>query len=114
MDFSQFKMIFVDVVEAVCKHPQMYTMNGTFAEVTAYLEGYTTADSKNSRRELHGFNRWLSAKLGYPSHVVSWVYLHETYPDDAQALKELSRLYREYADFGDDSNGELEDEKQSD
>jgi hypothetical protein len=87
MDLSQFGMSFADIVEALCKRPQMYTMNGTFVEVTAYLEGYTTADPKNSRRELHGFNSWLSVKLGYPSHIVSWVYLREIYPDDAEALQ---------------------------
>jgi hypothetical protein len=99
MDFPQFKKTFADLVEVLCKYPQMYTMNGTFVEIVAYLEGYTTADSKrNSRQDLNGFTKWLSARLGYSNHIVASKYLRDMYPDDAEALTEFSRLYREYAD----------------
>ncbi|MGH9880012.1 MAG: hypothetical protein ACRD6N_01150 [Pyrinomonadaceae bacterium] len=69
-----------------------------FSEVIAFIEGYTTgAYAKHARREWHGFNEWLSSKLGYPSYTVTTTYLRNTYLNDSQALSELARLYLEYA-----------------
>ena len=100
MTLPNLKVTFADVVETLCRYPRMYTMNGSFAEVVAFLEGYTIADAKDSRRDWHGFSRWLTAKMGYPDNVVAPVYLRRTYRDDAEALKELDRLFREYAGSG--------------
>lgn len=103
MSLPNLKMSFADVVGTLCLYPQMYTMNGSFPEVIAYIEGYIVADPKNLRRDWHGFSKWLSARVGYPHHVVASVYLRQTYLDDTEALKELARLFREYADSGDSS-----------
>lgn len=105
MSLLNLKMTFADIVGTLCRYPQMYTMNGSFPEVIAYIEGYTVADPKNSRRDWRGFSKWLSARVGYPNHVVASVYLRQTYRDDAEALKELARLFREYADSGACSGG---------
>jgi len=40
MDLSKFRMTFIDTVEAICKRPKAYTLNGTFGEVLALLDGY--------------------------------------------------------------------------
>jgi hypothetical protein len=39
VDLPKLKMTFLEVVEALSK-PNMYTENGTFGEVWAYLDGY--------------------------------------------------------------------------
>jgi hypothetical protein len=98
MSTPNLKMTFADIVGTLCRYPQMYTMNGSFPEVIAYIECYTVADPKKSRRDWHGFSEWLSAEIGYPNHVVASVYLRQTYRDDAEALKELARLYCEYSE----------------
>ena len=75
----------------------MYTRRGSFNEVIAFIEGYTTADRPNgSRAEWHGFSRWLSEKFDYRSDKVAAEYLGESFPDDGEALENLARLYREY------------------
>jgi hypothetical protein len=98
MTLPIIKMTFADVVGFVCKYPESYTMFGTFPEVVAYLEGWTTADSrKNSRQELHAFSRWMSAKFGYSNSTVASKYLRDSYPVDSEAIREFARLYREFA-----------------
>ena len=97
---SPFKQVsFADVVHYVCKRPAMYTMHGSFPEVIAYIEGYTTSDTtRKSRLEWHGFSRWLSARMDYQDDKVAARYLRETYPNDDEAISRLAELYSEYAD----------------
>ena len=93
------KTTLADVVENLCKRPGMYTMGGSFNEVIAFLEGYTTANRPNgSRLEWHGFNRWTAERCGYQSHIVAAKYLREKFPDDRDALANLATFYRQYAD----------------
>jgi|SRR5215216_3470543 len=99
MDRPTFKQTsFADVIQWVCKRPAMYTMHGSFPEVIAYIEGYSTSDTtRKSRNEWHGFSRWLSARMEYPDSKVASHYLRETYSDDAEAITHLAELYLEYA-----------------
>jgi len=91
-------MTFTDVVGFICKRPKMYTMNGTFAEVIAFIDGYTSADSvKKSRMEWHGFSSWLAKRLEYSDAIVAAEYLRERYPSDDEAIDELAQRYAEYA-----------------
>jgi hypothetical protein len=93
------KTTFADVIGFLCKRPQMYTMRGSFNEVIAFIEGYTTGDrNRSTRLEWHGFSRWLSEKFEYPSSEVASEYVRKTYPDDREALESLARLYRQYAE----------------
>jgi hypothetical protein len=98
MERSKLAATFADVVGAICKYPMMYTMNGKFAEVVAFIEGYTSADSvKNSRIEWHGFSRWLAKRFEYSDAIVAAEYLRERYPSDDEAIDELAHKYAEYA-----------------
>jgi hypothetical protein len=99
MDLSKFKLHFIDIVEALCKRPRMYTLNGTFGEIIAHLEGYANGKALGPKgRSGSYFNRFYS-------------WLDTTHPDDSQRLKELitlqshqealsefARLYRLYED----------------
>jgi len=42
IELSEFQVTLSDVVRAICQRPRVYTMHGTFGEVLAFLEGYTT------------------------------------------------------------------------
>ena len=92
-------MTFCEVIESLCKHPQMYTMSGTFEEVVAWIEGYTM-NARNNRQDarfqLYDFNRWLASKRNYPDHIVATSYLRQSYPEDKEALAALASLFREF------------------
>lgn len=73
-------------------------MNGTFPEVIAFIEGYTSAGIvKKARIEWHDFNNWLSSKLDYSESKVAAEYLREQYPADDEAINRLAYWYAEYA-----------------
>ena len=75
----------------------MYTMHGSFPEVVAFIEGYTTNDrTRQSRIEWHGFSSWLSARMKYPESKVAAQYLRETYTNDSEAISHLAELCLEY------------------
>lgn len=75
----------------------MYTMHGSFPEVIAFIEGYTTSDrTRGSRIEWHGFSRWLSARMKYPDSKVAAQYLRETYTSDSEAISHLADFYSYY------------------
>lgn len=107
MDFSQFKMTFTDVVDALCKYPQMYTMNGTFGEVLAFLDGYAKGKKIGkvaySCTYFHPFKVWLATKMGYAEDANVWESFISNYLDEATALRGFARLFREYADTNPDS-----------
>jgi hypothetical protein len=100
MDFPQFKMTFADVIDALCKYPQMYTMNGTFGEVLAFLDGYANGKSlgnpARSSSYFCGFAKWIHTRGGYPERGPTWEHFINDYPDEATALREFARLYLEY------------------
>jgi hypothetical protein len=96
------KMEFADIVDAFCKRPAMYTMNGTFAEVVAYLDGYAQgAEVKDViyHYRWNAFLKWLAVKFDYSKKTwpLPWQVFLDSYPDEETALKELARFYREYA-----------------
>jgi hypothetical protein len=94
-DFSEFKMSFIDVLEALCKRPKMYTENGTFGEVWAYLDGY--AKGKGLAGNYHSFfspfSEWLRAT--YPEDSKERQTVNDR-SNHNEALTEFARLCREY------------------
>jgi hypothetical protein len=104
MDLSRFTMSFADIVDAICKRPQMYTMHGTFGEALALLDGYANGAKlgyrgRSSSYFVH-FGMWLQIKFDYTGESYSWDDFLNAYPDDATALKEFARLHREYEKDG--------------
>ena len=97
MDLSRFKMHFIDVVEALCKRPKMYTLNGTFGEVVAHLEGYANGKKfgPNGRSSSYfiGFHKWLDTNHPSESRHLKELVAAES---DHDALSEFARLYRLY------------------
>ncbi|HEX8888113.1 MAG TPA: hypothetical protein VF779_02995 [Pyrinomonadaceae bacterium] len=80
----------------------MYTMNGTFGEVLAFLDGYANGkrlgNPVRSGSYFHPLGKWLAAMRGYAEDADIWATFINEHPDEATALREFARLYREYAD----------------
>lgn len=83
----------------------MYTMNGTFAEIVAHLDGYAKGGEVKDGPTHYSwtpFLQWLAVKFNDPKKFgyLPWKVFLASYPDEETALKELARFYREYAASG--------------
>ena len=100
MALEKFKMTFTDVLTAICARPRMYTMNGSFPEVLAHLEGYTNGAKLGfkgrSSSYFHAFADWVAGEMGAPKQPHFWKYFSSSFPDDATATREFARLWRVY------------------
>ena len=97
MDLSRFKIHFIDIDEALCKRPKVYTMNGTFGEITAYIEGYANGKrfgpKGRSGSYFNSFYRWLALNLPEDYSRMEELITSQIHED---ALREFARLYRLY------------------
>ncbi len=92
---------FLDFINALCKHPKMYTATSTFNEVTAYLEGFgSCADvGKNSYHSAFTlFHLWMVKKIERSEVIINWNDFREMFTSDSEALYNLPILYEEYVD----------------
>ncbi len=87
----------LELIQSICRSPQMYTRKGTYNEVCAWISGYTSGmNDEAMSSEWGSFVEWVPKKLHYPSNY-AWPYIiWETYPDDAIAIEQLSLLYAEF------------------
>lgn len=88
-----------DYIEHLCTNPKIFTMNGTFEEACAWIQGFTFMldhSSPNAWTEWIGFKKWVLGQLNYPENY-SWCYvIRIVFPDDKQAFEQLKILYFEY------------------
>lgn len=93
------KLEFAETVAATCKRPAAYTLHGTLAEVIANLDGLAKGFNlqPGSPWGISGFFEWLAKKLG--KNTTRGDELLLTFGDEATALREFARLYREYAEL---------------
>ena len=94
---------FCEAIEYICQYPyrQMWLRTGSFDEVIAYLEGY----SSGARVERHGhhtftvpFGHWLEIKFSFERNSFNWDKYREVFPDEDEAIANLPILYREFAE----------------
>ena len=90
---------FAKVVDNVCRHPSMFTPNGTVAEVMSFLEGFAMgaqvggAKNRNCHSKLTPFRRWCERRgteVLIGSDTVS--------ANGFDSLDQFARLYSEYAE----------------
>jgi len=102
MALEQLKMTFTEVLDAVCKYPHMYTMNGTFGEVLAFLDGYANGaklgDRGRSSSYFNSYREWLSQRIGESKDDDFWRYFRNSFTDETMAAREFSRLWHEYVE----------------
>jgi hypothetical protein len=106
MDSAKLKLTFVEIVEAVCRRPRMYTLNGTFGEALALLDGYAYGAklgiASRSSSYFFPYAVWLHAKMNLPKDAHLWESFIKSYPDESTAIIEFARLYREYVEAAGD------------
>ena len=98
MPLEKFKLTFDDIIAAICRRPKMYTMNGTFGEVLALLDGYANGARLSPGRSSSFFNpfsQWLQEKLNM-SYDHFWRAFRDSYPDDEAAIKAFAAFWTEY------------------
>lgn len=89
----------LSLVEAICRRPAMYTLNGTFGEAACFLEGFYTAESRGnvaSAVEWGDFQKWLKKQLHHADNVTWFAAVWNAYADDAAAIDGLAALYARY------------------
>jgi len=96
----------ISFVESVCLRPRMYTLDGTFAEVVCFLEGYHSGHlipgkpDRSPGEHWSSFCNWLRPKFAGDTAVGGWqatfVALRRGCPDDGAALDQLIALYGRY------------------
>lgn len=99
------KLQFAESVAATCKRPAAYTLHGTLPEVIANLDGFAQGIGlqHGSHSGIGGSFEWLATKLGKETTRGDELLL--TFGDEQTALRELARLYREYAELEDAVQG---------
>jgi hypothetical protein len=98
-NFSELQITLTDVILAVCKRPKMYTLNGTFGEILALLDGYANGKKLGGRGRsasyFNGYKNWLRERMG-SSELNFWPAFREAHSDDLTAISEFGRLWCEY------------------
>lgn len=92
---------FFEIVEALCKRPKMYTMTGSFNEITAFLEGYgagANVGEKSYHSAFTPFFKWIAEKFNLPEIIIGWDKFQAVFSCDDVPLKNLPILYKEYAE----------------
>ena len=80
----------IDDVQAVLMRPMMYTAQGSFFEVLAFLQGYH-AGHHLPKASWHSFPVWLQEHFGF-----TLTQLREGHDDDPAAIRQLLKLYNEF------------------
>jgi hypothetical protein len=95
---------FTGMLLGVSRRPTMYTRNGSFWEVVAYVEGYFQGASNptgeygfGKENGLGVFGRWLAHRFGHADSG-SWALtlLEHCGDNEQQAVQQLWPLYEEY------------------
>ena len=90
----------VSFSEAVLLRPMMYTLNGGFAEVIAFLEGYYSGAAKGNPyapfvMEWEAFRGWLAAQFCVDTAEV-FIAFQTRYGSEQAALAELEARFSRF------------------
>jgi hypothetical protein len=91
---------FLEVVEAVCRRPGLYTPTGSFYESASFLEGYAIGADVHGNTRPHSsftpFLKWLIPVFQIDDVIMQWPEFRERFSSDAEALENLLVLYARY------------------
>lgn len=90
----------MNIIGAVLARPTMYTVSGSFGEIVAFLDGYTSGVARHHPQvevvaEWSAFRDWLSDQTHTPQSEV-FIGLWKQHDDNGEALACLRQLYREF------------------
>ena len=90
-------------IEILTFNPKALTLNGTFLEVAAWADGYANGarDANSvSSDEWCNFQKWLRIKLDFPANQAWSFAMLNLFPDEGEALAQLSILFQEFSSMG--------------
>lgn len=95
---------FAEDVEAVCKRPKMYTVNGTFFEIYSFLDGLGIGalENRHSHSAFTPFRDWLAEPDEHGRKMP--ISLHEfrgQFASDEEALNKFASLFWQYVESKD-------------
>ena len=94
---------FSKYIEILTSNPKALTLNGTFLEVAAWADGYANGarDANSvSSDEWCNFQKWLRIKLDFPANQAWSFAMLNLFPDEGEALAQLSILFQEFSSMG--------------
>ncbi|MGI4875413.1 MAG: hypothetical protein ACRYFX_30025 [Janthinobacterium lividum] len=79
---------FAEFTQHICRRPSMYTSEGTYNEVVAYITGYASGvrNTPLSGRNWKLFNRFVCLKFAFGTNVVWWAVLKYCSKDEVEAI----------------------------
>ncbi|MEM7386529.1 MAG: hypothetical protein AAF514_16430 [Verrucomicrobiota bacterium] len=90
----------VELVTGLCRRPEMYTCEGSYNEICAFLQGYTTADRRAfpGRKGWAYFQEFVCARFGFPSNY-GWPFvIRACAKDEEEAIEQIEKLLVEFCD----------------
>ena len=93
------KLSFRELIVHLCHRPNMYTLEGSFIEVAAFIDGYTFQNDTPISGRL--FSRYVCLKNSFPSNYV-WPYvIKNSTKNDAEALALTEAIILEFIELKD-------------
>ena len=92
---------FLEIVEALCKHPGLYTPTASFYEAASFLEGFGIGADVGPRQfhsAMTPFLIWLAHQLKTGEKIIEWTKFRERFSNDQEAFDNLLHLYSEYVE----------------
>lgn len=92
---------FAEQIEAVCRRPKMYTHNGNFFEIYAFLDGLGIGalENRSSHSAFTPFLNWLAEPDEHGrTFPISLADFRARFSSDEEALLEFASLYRQYVE----------------
>lgn len=91
----------LQLIEGVCKRPRMYTLDGTFGEVSALLTGTVlNAVDAAERETVHEvFNYFVTSQLLVPSKFWWTGAIRSIATDDEDAIQRVGQLFRKFIEL---------------
>lgn len=105
---------FLHTVQCVCYRPQMYSQNGTFGEILAFIQGIACGSRVHgfagSHAGIQDFFGWLEKKVEKHPDFQWWTIesFRAKYDNDESALKDFAKYYKEFCDELPDEEDEIE------
>jgi len=95
MSDTEYLLQFID---GVCKHPRMYTLNGSFGEVSALLSGTVLygVGAHERKTVCDVFNDFVTSQLLVPSKFWWIVAIREIATDDNDAIQRVGQSFSEF------------------
>lgn len=101
------EMEFLEVIEAACLHPGLYTPTGSFFETVSFLEGYGVGGGVGGgsyHSVFTPFLKWVTREFDVNEVIIDWPTFRRRFSTDSDAFANLQLLYDKYLRMADESS----------